>query len=256
LRWTLATLFVLPFAWGQVKRDWPLIRRHWVFLAFLGVIGGGAFNTLQYMGLNYTTALNSLVLNSTGPAVIALSCFFILGDRLSTLQILGMIVSMIGVLVVVSHGSLEALLGLRLNRGDLLILLAMSTIGVYTAYLRKRPNIHWLSLLFATFLAASVFNIPLVAIEWGSGSFPEATLFAALAIGYVAIFPSILSYLFYTRGVELIGGVRAGVFIHLIPVFGAALAIGLLGEPLLASHVIGFALVIAGVFLTGRKPAG
>lgn len=254
-RWALATLLVLPFAWGHVRRDWPVIRENWKLLTFLGVIGGGAFNTLQYMGLNYTTALNSLILNSTGPVVIALSCFLVFGDRMSPLQVLGTAISMAGVLTVVSQGSLATLQGFTLNAGDLLILLAMSTTGIYTAYLRKRPNIHWLSFLFTLFLASAVFNLPLYVWEAASGAWPEATLFTASAIGYVAIFPSILSYLFYTRGVELIGGVRAGIFMHLIPFFGALLAIGLLGEPLLAAHVIGFGLIIAGVALTSRKPA-
>lgn len=254
-RWALATLFVLPFAWNHVRRDWPVIRKNWKLLTFLGVIGGGAFNTLQYIGLNYTTALNSLILNSTAPVVIALSCFLVFGDRMTPGQVLGTFISLAGVLAVVSQGSVEALLGLTLNAGDLLILLAMSTTGIYTAYLRKRPDVHWLSFLFTLFLASALFNVPWYLIEAASGARPSVTLFTALAIGYVAIFPSILSYLFYARGVELIGGVRAGIFMHLIPLFGALLAIGLLGEPLLVVHVIGFALIVAGVALTSRKPA-
>ena len=255
LRWTLATLLLLPFASPYLRQDWPVMRAHWKLLAFLGIIGGGAFNTLQYIGLNYTSALNALVLNSTGPVVIALSCFLIFGDRLTPIQVLGTLISTAGVLVVVAHGSFESLLGLHLNWGDLLTLLAMSTTGVYTACLRLRPPIHWLSFLFALFLASSLFNVPWVVLEAALGARPELTLFAVSAVLYVAIFPSIMSYLCFTRGVELIGGVRAGVFMHLIPLFGALMAIALLGEPLLASHVTGFALIIAGVVLTNRKLA-
>ena len=255
LRWTLATLFVLPFAWPHMKRDWPTVHKHWLFLGFLGVIGGGAFNTLQYIGLNYTTALNSLVLNSTGPILIAIACVLIFKDRLTPPQIAGTIISMAGVLVVVSRGDLELLSTFSLNRGDLLIVFAMAITGIYTAYLRLRPEIHWITFLFCLFLASSMFNAPLVMIEAVVfGKVVQPTLFTVLAVGYVSIFPSIVAYFCFTRGVELIGGVRAGIFLHLIPLFGALMAIGLLGEPLAPFHVVGFVLILAGVALTSRKP--
>lgn len=254
-RWTIATLIVFPFAWPHLKSDWPQVRKHWPFLAFLGVIGGGAFNTLQYIGLNYTTALNSLILNSTGPILIAIACVLIFNDRLTPVQLLGTVVSMGGVLVVVSQGDFELLSTLSLNRGDLLIVAAMATTGVYTAYLRKRPDMHWSTFLFCLFLASGLFNAPLVLIEAVAfGKSLQPTLFTVLTIGYVAIFPSILAYLFFTRGVDLIGGVRAGIFLHLIPLFGALMAIGLLGEPLAAFHIVGFMLILSGIALTSRKP--
>ncbi|MCL4766220.1 MAG: DMT family transporter [Hyphomicrobiaceae bacterium] len=255
VRWSLASLIVLPFAWPHLRRDWPAVRANWRFLAFLGVVGGGAFNTLQYIGLNYTTALNSLVLNSTGPILIAIACVILFRDRLTATQISGTLLSMAGVLVVVSRGEVELLSTLSLNRGDLLILFAMAITGVYTACLRLRPEIHWITFLFCQFLASGLFNAPLVLIEaLAFGKTLQPTLFTVLAIGYVAIFPSILAYICFTRGVELIGGVRAGIFLHLIPFFGALLAIGLLGEPLAGFHVLGFVLILSGVALTSRKP--
>src|SRR5690606_19195023 len=116
LRWSFATLIVLPFAMPYLRRDWPVVRERWLFLGFLGVIGGGAFNTLQYIGLNYTTALNSLVLNSIGPILIAIACVLLFKDRLSGSQIAGTVISLAGVLVVVSRGDLELLSTLSLNR--------------------------------------------------------------------------------------------------------------------------------------------
>lgn len=255
LRWSLATVFVLPFAMPYLRRDWPVVRETWPMLAFLGVTGGGAFNTLQYIGLNYTTALNSLILNSTGPILIAIACVLIFKDRLTTPQIVGTLISMAGVLVIVSRGEPETLLTLSLNRGDLIILFAMAITAVYTAYLRLRPAIHWITFLFCMFLASGLFNLPIVLVEmFVFGKFVQPTLFTILALAYVSIFPSILAYLCFTRGVELIGGVRAGIFMHLIPLFGALMAIMLLGEPLGMYHVVGFILIIAGVALTSRKP--
>ncbi len=255
LRWTFATAIVLPFAMPHLRRDWPVVRETWPLLAFLGVTGGGAFNTLQYIGLNYTTALNSLVLNSTAPVLIAIACVFLFNDRLTVRQVIGILISMAGVLVVVSRGELGVLLTLSLNRGDLLILLGMVTTAIYTAYLRLRPRIEWITFLFWMFLASALFNLPLVLIEmFVFGKIIQPTLFTFLTVGYVSIFPSILAYLFFARGVELIGGVRAGIFMHLIPLYGALLAIWLLGEPLALFHVVGFALILAGVALTSRKP--
>lgn len=255
LRWSFATLIVLPFALPHLRRDWPVLREKWLFLGILGTIGGGAFNTLQYIALNYTTALNSLILNSTGPILIAVACVFIFKDRLTFAQVLGTAISMFGTLVVVSRGDLEVLQTFSLNRGDLLMLLAMAITAIYTAFLRLRPDIHWITFLFAMFLASGLFNLPLVLVEMiVFGKFVHMSLNTALAIGYVSIFPSILSYLCFVRGVELIGGVRAGIFMHLVPLFGAAMAIALLGEPVALFHVTGFVLILAGVALTSRKP--
>jgi drug/metabolite transporter (DMT)-like permease len=255
LRWSLATLILLPFAMPHLRRDWPVVRQKWLFLGFLGVIGGGAFNTLQYIGLNYTTALNSLVLNSMAPIMIAIACVLLFKDRLTVTQMVGTVISLTGALVVVARGKPEVLATLSLNRGDLMILFAMAITAVYTAYLRLRPEIHWITFLFTMFLASGLFNLPLVLIEmFVFGQFVQPTLFTVLAIAYVSIFPSILSYLCFTRGVELIGGVRAGIFMHLIPLFGALMAIGLLGEPLAAFHIVGFVLILTGVALTSRKP--
>src|SRR5690606_20150366 len=135
------------------------------------------------------------------------------------------------------------------------MLLAMAITAIYTAFLRLRPNIHWITFLFSLFLASGLFNLPLVLIETVVfGKFMQVSLNTLLAIGYVSIFPSILSYLCFVRGVELIGGVRAGIFMHLVPLFGAAMAIALLGEPLASFHVVGFVLILTGVALTSRKP--
>lgn len=255
LRWSFATLIVLPFALPHLRRDWPVLREKWLFLGILGTIGGGAFNTLQYIALNYTTALNSLILNSTGPILIAVACVFIFKDRLTLAQVIGTAISMVGTLVVISRGDLDILLTFSLNRGDLLMLLAMAITAIYTAFLRLRPNIHWITFLFSLFLASGLFNLPLVLIETVVfGKFMQVSLNTLLAIGYVSIFPSILSYLCFVRGVELIGGVRAGIFMHLVPLFGAAMAIALLGEPLASFHVVGFVLILTGVALTSRKP--
>jgi drug/metabolite transporter (DMT)-like permease len=253
LRWLGAMLLILPFAWPHLRRDWPNIAARWRYLVCVGIAGGGMFNTLQYVGLNYTTAINSLVLNSTAPIFIGLACFLVFRDKITAAQMLGTLVSTCGVLAIVAKGEIESLQAMAFNIGDLLILLGMATNGFYTAYLRERPAIHWLSFLFCLFAMSTLFNLPLVAWELSTGATMDVTAFTLASVAYVAVAPSILAYIGFTRGVELIGGVRASIFLHLIPVFGAALAIGILGEPLGVYHIAGFALILAGVTLASRN---
>lgn len=252
LRWTGATILVLPFAWPHLTRDRGTIGRHWPFLAAVGGIGGGLFNTLQYIGLTTTTAMNSLVLNSTGPIFIMLACFAIFRDRITVAQTLGTVVSLAGVLAIVTRGDFGALASLAVNPGDLIILFAMAVNGIYTANLRRRPAIHWLSFLFCLFFVSALVTLPLAGWEMATGARMTVRPFTLGAVAYVAIVPSILAYVCFNRGVELIGGVRASVILHLIPVFGAGLAIGLLGEPLGLYHLAGFGLILAGVVLASR----
>lgn len=252
-RWTFATLIILPFALPHIRREWPLIRQNLPILIFFGTIGVGAFNTLSYTGLNYTTALNALVLQSSGPILIVLASFLIFGDRISARQGLGITLSLAGVLLMVARGDIAVLSSLELNRGDLFLLAALVLWGLYTAFLRKRPAIHWLSFVGVTFVIGALINTPF--FVWEHLSVRQMTLDAqtALAVAYVSIFPSVLAYICFNRGVELIGANRAGVCLHLVPLFGAILAMTVLGEEPKAYHFAGIALIIAGVTLAARK---
>ena len=165
----------------------------------------------------------------------------------------GTAVSTVGVLGIIAKGDLDVLHALAFNSGDLLMLTGMATNGIYTALLRDRPAIHWLSFLFVLFLVSALVVLPFWTWEIASGARMEVTPFTLAAVGYIAIFPSVVAYICLTRGVELIGANRSGIFLHMIPLFGALLAIGLLGEPLQVFHVIGFALILCGVALASRK---
>ncbi len=253
IRWTLAFLFILPFAWSHVRREWPVLLANWPWVLLLGATGAGSFNTLTYIGLNYTPALNALVINSSGPIMIALACFIFFGDRLTGRQAVGISISMIGIMTVITQGNLNVLANLEFNSGDLWVLAAMCVWGVYTAFLRKRPPVHWLSLAAATFFVAAAVNWPLHAWEHNYIRALTFSTDALLAIGYVSIFPSVLAYICFNRGVELVGGNRAGVFLHLVPLSGSLMAIVLLGEQPLWTHAAGFTLILAGVTVAARQ---
>src|ERR1700716_3608442 len=255
LRWSFAFLIILPFAWKHLKRDWGTIRAGLGTMIFLSVIGISAFNTLQYWALDHTQALNTLLLQSAGPLFVAVWSLILLGVRLTLAQAGGIALSLIGVLVILLHGDLTALTSIEFNKGDIIFTAALAIFGLYSVLSLKRPQIHGLSFVGFTFGCGAVCLVPLWI--WELLTRPVMQLDAAnlLSLFYVAVFPSTLAYLCFNRGVQLIGANRAAPFFHVVPVFGSAMAIVFLGERPQLFHIIGFALVLTGVFVSSRKPA-
>jgi drug/metabolite transporter (DMT)-like permease len=253
VRWSGAALVLLPFAARHLIRDWPMIRKHAGIMMLLSFTGFAVYNTLAYYGLQYTTAINGLLLQSVAPLFVAMWTFALFGERLTLRQAGGICVSLSGVVVIVCHGSLAVLLGLAFNRGDLSFVIALVVYGFYAAFLRKRPPMHPFSFLVAGMGGGALFLVPAVVWELASGRTVVLDGETAASFAYVCIFPSLLGYLFLNRGIELIGANRAAPFIHLVPVFGSVLAIVLLGEQFHTFHAIGYALVFTGITVATRK---
>ncbi len=253
IRWGGAFLVLLPFAARHLVRDWPTIRKHAGLMTLLALTGFSAYNTMAYYGLQYTTAINGLLLQSVGPLFVAMWTFALFGDRLTLRQAGGICISLSGVLVIVCRGSLSVLLGIGFNRGDVWFLIALVIYGFYTAILRKRPVMHPFSFLAVGMGWGAVLLVPAVALEIASGRTIVLDAESVASFAYVCIFPSLLGYLFLNRGIELIGANRAAPFMHLVPVFGSVLAIMLLGERFELYHAIGYALVFAGITVATRK---
>ncbi len=256
MRWTAAFLIVLPFAWPRLRDDLPAIRRKLGVVLVLSLTGISAFNTMLYWSLKHTTAINATLMQSSAPLLIGLLSWALFRDPLSRSQVAGIFVSLAGVATIVCQGEPARLIGMSLNIGDLIVVVAIGVYALYSTLLRKRPAIAPISLVAATMGIGAALLLPLTAIEYASGA--RFVAFGAgdfAAIAYVAIFPSILSYLCFNRGVELIGANRAGPFFHLVPLFGVVLAVAFLGERLALYHVVGAVLIIGGVALAGRRPA-
>ncbi|MGR4890093.1 DMT family transporter [Sphingopyxis sp. LARHCG72] len=254
-RWTFALALLLPLAWPHLKRDWPVLRAHWPVMAILGALGIGAFNTLLYSGLQTTTALNSMLIQSAQPALILMLGGLVMRDRTSARQIAGVLVSLAGVLMVIARGDLARLLALRLKAGDAIIAFAVLLWALYSVLLRKRPPVHPLSFLAASIMVGLVVIAPVYLMELASGRRIVPETGSALAIAYVSVFPSFLAYLFFNRGVELIGSAATAQFMNVMPLMGAGLAMLFLGEALHLFHVAGLALVLAGIWVAGRPAA-
>ena len=255
LRWTAAFLIILPFAWKHLVRDWGAIRGRLGTMIVLSVTGIGAFNTLQYWALEHTQALNTLLLQSAGPLFVAVWSLILLGIRLTLAQAGGIILSLIGVIVILLRGDLGALGSIAFNAGDIIFTIALVIFGFYSVLTLKRPNIHGLSFVGFTFGCGAASLIPLLIWEMLSRPLMQLDLPNLLMLFYVAVFPSTLAYLCFNRGVQLIGANRAAPFFHLIPVLGSAMAMVFLGERPQLFHVVGFALVLTGVFVASRQPA-
>jgi drug/metabolite transporter (DMT)-like permease len=252
VRWAVPILILLPFAWEHLKRDWPLIKKHWLILTCLGLPGGPVFAALQYSGLQYTTALNASIMNSVSPVLVAAFGAILFRDRLGPLQALGVATSLTGVLTVVSRGNLEVVRTLALNYGDLLLLLNQTSWAVYTTCLRLKPQIHWLSFLFIICVLSTIGTIPLWAQEIQSGYVFKADWMTFGALAYMAIFSGMVAFACFNVGTELVGANRASPFTHLIPLYSAVLSMVFLGEHLQLFHVAGFLTIIAGVWLAAR----
>jgi len=253
-RWLCAFLILLPFAWRDLRADWPAIRAKLGIMVAMSLCGIAAFNTLLYTALEHTTALNALLLQSATPLFVAIWSLIVLRVRLTLAQALGISVSLTGVLVIVMHGDLVRLANIEFNIGDLLLLLGLAIFGLYSALVPKRPVIRQTSFLAFIFGCGVLCLLPFQVWEFLVRPTAEVSTSNFLSLAYVVVFPSILAYLCYNRGVQLVGPNRSAPFFHLVPVFGSAMAIVFLGERLQLFHVAGYALVLAGIFAAARKP--
>ena len=253
LRWGGAFLLILPFALPHMKREWRAIRANLPMLLLLAVTGIGAYNTIAYIGLQYTSALNALLIQSAGPLFVAFWSLVLFRTRLTIAQALGILISLGGVLTIIARGDVEALSAVDFNKGDLIFAGALMIFCIYSALMPYRPNLHPLAFLGFTTGVGALVNVPFLIWESASGYTLTLDTETLLTLAYVVVFPSVLAYLCYNRGIELIGANRSAPFYHLIPVFGSVLAIGFLGEEPQLFHLIGYALVLLGVFIAARR---
>ena len=254
IRWLVALAAMLPFAWGSIRAHWPLIRRHWRTIAWLGFWGTGVHNAFAYFGLQYTTATNGVILNSSIPVMIILLGWVVYRDTITRAQALGVAISIAGILAIVARGEPAVLAGLTFNKGDLIVLAGMGFWAIYTVNLRMKPaELPAFTMLACCAVVGLVLLAPLAAFELAFlDGRVELTPGSVAAMLYVGIFPSFVAYVFWNRGVAEVGPNVAGIFMHLMPVFGALLAWIFLDERIEPFHVAGIALILAGIALTTR----
>lgn len=253
LRWFGTLVLLLGIGGAQFRRDWPVLRRRLPYLTAMGVVGLTAFNALFYIAAHETTAVNIGILQGAMPVFVLLGSVALFRTKLGVLQLSGIAITMAGVVLVVSQGNLALLAALDINQGDLFMLLASLLYAAYALGLRNRPQVSPVSVLTVISAAAAIATLPLAVAEgfMGRTVWPSADGWAVVA--YVTVFPSVMSQLFFIKGVSLIGPARAGVFINLVPVFAAILAVAILGEAFRWYHFGALVLVLLGIWLAERR---
>jgi drug/metabolite transporter (DMT)-like permease len=248
-RWFIALVILTPFALRPIVAQRPQIRSHWRVILFLGVVGVAAFNALLYSGLRFTTASNGLLLQALIPGLVLSIGVLAFGDKVPFGQVMGVLLSTLGVAVIVFRGDPSAVVQLSLGKGDALILCGCVAWALYTACLRLRPAIQPLSFMYLTFCIGAAAMAPLAYGELTTH--PVVWNLRVLgALAYVGIFPSLCAYFLYNGAVARLGAGSAGQTISLMPVFGALLATQLLDEHLHAYHGVGMAAILSGIVLT------
>ncbi len=256
-RWLLALAILLLWCGRDIWHRRRLVRKHCGFLFLLGLTGITLFHTFVYASLHSTTAVNSTLIFTLTPVTIIILSWIIFRDTITPRQLLGILISLMGAAAIVLQGDWRLMLEISFNRGDLLMLCAMPNWAFYSVMLKRRPvELDANLLLVSTIFIGLVLQIPLFLWELLKGQTMVLNTASVLSIAYVCIGPSIIAYFCWNRGVANVGANQAGVFLHLVPVFGAIFAIIFLNEKLFFYHMIGIVLISVGIYLStypGRK---
>ncbi len=252
-RWLLAALVLAPFAWHSLVAQAAVIRRHASLIVLLALTGVVLFQVLVYTGLRTTTTVNAVLINSTAPLFFVLCSWAIERERAKPGQLLGMVVSLAGILIILTRGDWARLMQLQFQSGDAWILLAMPIWGIYSVLLKRRPpELGGVTLLFLTAAAGVALLLPALWFESLRAPLQWPVAGAWAGILYVAMGASIGAFICWNRGVATVGANAAGITLHLLPAFGTVLAILFLGEQFQAFHALGIATILAGVVLATR----
>ncbi|MBW1822594.1 MAG: DMT family transporter [Deltaproteobacteria bacterium] len=250
-RWTIALIIILPFAVKPLKSQWDLIRSHWKIITILAIFSVTIFNSFIYLALQSTMAVNAILVNAMTPIFIVLFSWIGFKDKITLLQTCGVIISFFGLLWIISNGNLRNLMPVQFVRGDLWTLAAAVSWAMYSILLRKRPEkMSPICFLTSIIIIGLFFLFPFYLWEIHTGETIRLTRTSVFSVLYVAVFPSVLAYMFWNKAVGIIGASKAGIFIHLMPVFGVIMAYIFLGERLRSYHIAGICLIFSGIYLT------
>ena len=253
-RWTFAWLILAPFTIKEIYQKRDHILENIKLILVLGITSITVFNSIVYYSLNFTQVISGVLMISTIPVMIIFFCWVFKIERTNFYQILGVIFSLFGVIVIVTKADIGKLLSLNFNKGDLWMVVAMFSWAMYSALLRKKKlELTQLTLLQTIISAGLILLLPAYLIEMNLGYKANVNLPFILTLSYVVLFPGLASFIFWIKGISIIGSNRSGIFLHLMPIFSTILAIIIFKEKFMPYHLIGAILIITGIILSSRK---
>ena len=253
-RWLFAWLILAPFTIKEIIKKKNYILENIKLIIVLGITSITIFNSIVYYSLNFTQVISGVLMISTIPVMIIIFCWLFKIEKTNIYQVLGVIFSLFGVIVIITKANLGILLNLNFNKGDLWMVVAMFSWAMYSALLRKQKfEISQLSLLQIIISAGLIFLLPAYLIELSLGYKASIDLPFVLTLTYVVIFPGLSSFILWIKGISIIGSNRSGIFLHLMPIFSTILAILIFGEKFKNFHLIGAIFIIVGIILSSRK---
>ena len=249
-RWFIASFLILIIFRPPLKKALPIIWKNRWLVFWIATTGIGAYNTMLYYALNYTTVSNVGLLQTTLPVILCFLEWLFFREKITKIQVTGMMVATTGVLVVITKANLTNLVNLTFNFGDLIMVGAILAYGVFSLLIRLSPaRINQWSFLWVLFVVGAVELLPFQFFEYQAGYRMNLSLGPTLGLAYIVIGPAILAYKFYTSAVVAIGVTRTGLFFYWLPIVSMVLAIMILGEPMQMHHILGFLLVVCGLRL-------
>ena len=250
-RWAVALLILLGLAHRHLFSQRHLFRRYHRFILIQSILGVTGFNTLLYLAMQYTTAINAVLVNSCIPVLIVLFSWLLYRETMRMRQCLGVLVSLMGVLSIMAKGEIATLMQVSFNRGDLLVLAAAVVWALYSSNLKRYPQeLHPLAYLTMINITGLLGIFPMYLLELHGGKTFTPNPATVTTILYVAVFASVLAFIFWNQAIRTIGAVKAGPFVHLMPVFSTVLAVLFLGETVTWYHAIGVLLIFGGIVMT------
>ena len=256
-RWTFAWLILAPFTLKEIFQKKEYILKNLKLILILGITSITIFNSIVYYSLNFTQVISGVLMISTIPVMIIFFSWIFKIEKTNFYQILGVIFSLLGVMVIVTKADLDKLLNLNFNKGDLWMVVAMLSWAMYSALLRKKKfELSQISLLQTIISAGLILLLPAYLIEMSLGYRLNIHLPFILTLSYVVLFPGLASFFFWIKGISIIGSNRSGIFLHLMPIFSTIMAILIFKEKFMIFHLIGAILIITGIILSSKgRPA-
>ena len=253
-RWSLVWLILLPFTYKEILKYKSVILENLPLLFFLALTSVGLFNSFTYLSLVHTQVINASLFNTAIPAIIILLCFIFKIEKTNKFQILGLFISVLGILSIITKLNLDILLTLNFNKGDLIMIGGVISWGLYSSFLkRKRFILPLLTLVHILCTFGLIFILPQFVYEFSQGQFIKFDINLFYILIFLAFFPSIGSYYCWAGAVSIIGANRAGIFLSLIPLFSTIMAIFFYNEKFQIFHLIGAILIILGLFLSNKE---